>query len=101
MALPADLGALSAAALKALVLERLGKVAELERTVAAQRAAIARPTGLKGRPTLKPSGMEQASEPKPSRAPAQRPGRGQVTPGVAVEDRLLHTTVPPGARFKG
>src|SRR5919205_236433 len=101
MAPPADLDALSAAELKALVLELLGKVAELERPVAAQRAEIARLKGLKGRPMLKPSGMERASEPKPVRAPDQRRGRGKVTPRVAGEDRRFKATVPPGARFKG
>jgi hypothetical protein len=39
---PADLDALTPAELKALVVELLGKVAELERTAAAQRAEIAR-----------------------------------------------------------
>src|SRR4051812_47206012 len=40
MAPPADLEALSPVELKALVLQLLGKVAELEQTVAAQRAEI-------------------------------------------------------------
>jgi Transposase IS66 family len=99
MASPGDLDAFSPTALKALVLELLGKVASLEQTVAAQRAEIARLKGLKGRPALKPSGMEKASEPKPPSPPKGR--RGPVTPRVAVEDQVIEATVPPGSRFKG
>jgi len=87
MASPDDLDALSPTELKALVLELLGKVAALEKTVAAQRAEIARLKGLKGRPALKPSGMEKASEPKPPSSPKGR--RGPVTPRVAVEDQVI------------
>src|SRR4029078_7835931 len=99
MAPPGDLDALSPTKLKALVVELLGKVAALEQTVAAQRAEIARLKGLKGRPALKPSGMEKASEPKPPSSPKGR--RGPVRPRVAVEDRILAAAVPPGSRFKG
>src|SRR5215208_607594 len=99
MAPPGDLDALSPTELKALVLELLGKVAALEQTVAAQRTEIARLKGLKGRPVLKPSGMETASEPKPPSPPKRR--RGPVTPRVAVEDQVIEATVPPGSRFKG
>jgi len=99
MAPPGDLDALSPTELKALVVRLLGKVAVLEQTVATQRAEIARLKGLKGRPALKPSGMEEASEPKPPSPPKGR--RGPVTPRVAVEDRILGATVPPGSRFKG
>src|SRR6187455_1435460 len=99
MAPPGDLDALSPTELKAFVVRLLGKVAALEQTVAAQRAEIARLKGLKGRPALKPSGMEKASEPKP---PHLRKGRrGPVTPRVAVEDQVIQASVPPGSRFKG
>src|SRR4051794_8001363 len=99
MAPPGDLDALSPTELKALVLELLGKVAALEQTVAAQHAEIARLKGLKGRPVLKPSGMEKASEPKPPSSPKGR--RGPVRPRVAVEDQVIAAPVPPGSRFKG
>src|SRR4051794_29949419 len=94
-----DLDALSPTELKALVIELLGKMAVLEQTVAAQRAEIARLKGLKGRPALKPSGMETASEPKPPGPPKGR--RGPVTRRVAVEDQVIAATVPLGSRFKG
>jgi hypothetical protein len=97
---PADPDTLSPAELKALVGALLSQVTELERTVAAQREEIARLKGLKGRPPIKPSGMEQATEPKPPRG-AQGRGRGKVEPRVAVEERVLHATVPPGSRFRG
>src|SRR5215203_4776247 len=99
MAPPGDLDALSPTELKALVVRLLGKVAVLEQTVAAQRAEIARLKGLKGRPALKPSGMEEASEPKPPSPPKGR--RGPVTPRVAVDDQVIAATAPPGSRFKG
>src|ERR671938_707969 len=99
MAPPGDLDTLSPTELKALVVRLLGKVAALEQTVAAQRAEIARLKGLKGRPALKPSGMEKASAPKPPSPPKGR--RGPVMPRVAVEDQVIAATVPPGSRLKG
>src|SRR5215203_4618654 len=99
MAPPGDLDALSPTELKALVVRLLGKVVALEQTVAAQRAEIARLKGLKGRPVLKPSGMEEASEPKPPSPPKGR--RGPVRPRVAIKDQVIEAAVPPGSRFKG
>src|ERR671938_322587 len=99
MAALGDLDALSPTELKALVVRLLGKATALEQTVAAQRAEIARLKGLKGRPALKPSGMEKASAPKPPSPPKGR--RGPVMPRVAVEDHVIDATVPPGSRFKG
>jgi transposase IS66 family protein len=68
--------------------------------VAAPPSKIARLKGLKGRPSIKPSGMEQATGPKPSRGRGGR-RRGRVVPRVAVEERVLRAAVPPGSRFRG
>jgi len=76
-------------------------VAKLKRTVAVQREEIARFKSLKGRPPIKPSGMEQATEPKAPRNRPGRRGRGKVVPRVAIEERVIRALVPPGSRFRG
>jgi hypothetical protein len=102
MAARPDLDTLSSADLKALVLTLLARVAELDRVVAAQRDEIARLKGLKGRPVIKPSGMEKGTEPKPGGKRAKHRGRGKVTPRVTPETKVLRAAaVPPGSQFKG
>ena len=98
----ADLDALSHAELKALVIVLLGEVAELKRVVAEQRAEIARLKGVKGRPEIEPSGLEQASLPKPAGRRSKRRGRGKLRPRISVEDRVVTAVaVPAGSRCKG
>jgi hypothetical protein len=99
--LPPDLDELSAAALKQLAIQLLSEVADLKRTNAKLRAEIARLKGLKGRPDIKPSGMDKATEPAKPDRPESRPRRGKVCPRVCIEERVLPATVPAGSRFKG
>jgi len=98
---PADLDDLSPAQLKELVVLLFAKMAELERTNAELREEIARLKGLKGRPDIKPSGMEKATEPANPVKRAKRRGRGKIRPRVVVEDRIIKAAAPVGSRFKG
>jgi hypothetical protein len=76
-------------------------VAELKQLVGALREEIARLKGLKGRPLIKPSGMENATGPKCPGKRDKRRGRGKVTPRVAVETKVTRVAVPEGSQFKG
>lgn len=96
-----DPSGLSRADLQALVVELLAEVSDLKRLVAAQRDEIARLKGLKGRPSIKPSGMEQATEPKLGGKGAKKRGRGKVMPRVAPKIEILPVAHPPGSQFRG
>src|SRR6202795_4990023 len=99
---PPDVDRIDTDELRRLLIEALGKVAGLTAKNAALREEIARLKGLKGRPSIKPSGMEQASEPKPPTGGGKRRGRGgKQMRRVAIEDRVLTAEVPAGSRFKG
>jgi len=96
---PADL---TPAELKALVVDLLGRVRDLERQVAARDAEIARLKGLKGRPDIKPSGMEQATKAASPPAAGPRRGGGNKTARRTIhEERVIKAAAPPGSRFKG
>jgi len=99
---PPDIDALSAAELKSLVLRLLEEVAELRRTVAVQRDEIARLKGGAGRPNIKPSGMDKATEPRSGKTGGKRRRRGSTKAKLSIhEERTLKAEAPPGSRFKG
>jgi hypothetical protein len=98
---PANLSGLNRPELEALLVELFGEVAALKQTVSEQREEIARLKGLKGRPAIKPSGMDNATEPPKSAKKAKRRFRGKVAPRVSIEDQVVKVTVPEGSRFKG
>src|SRR3954468_15707628 len=98
-----DLDHLSSADLKALVIRLMERIAGLEHTVAALREETPRLKGPKGPPSIKPSGMEQASgdaPPKDGWRKRRRRGRGAANLSVH-EDRVVKIAVPAGSRFKG
>jgi hypothetical protein len=105
MTLPADLDDLTASDLKRLAVHLLGEVSALKQVIVELRAEIAQLKGLKGPPSIKPSGMAQADgDPKLAVVKAGRRSRRRGKkrlPRVAVEDRILRAEVPAGSRFKG
>ena len=101
MSAPADPSDLPRPELEAEVAALRGEVAELKRVVAALRDENAKLKGLKGRPVIKPSGMEDATEPKRHGKRGKHRGRGKVTPRVAPETKVLRVEVPAGSQFKG
>jgi hypothetical protein len=79
-----DLAACSADELRTLVIELLERHAKLEAAMAAMAEEIARLKGLKGRPQIKPSGMEKGTDPKAGAAPATvLPGRNAGNHGAS------------------
>jgi len=102
MSPPDDLDHLSHAELKGLVVKQWEQIVELQRMVAALRDEIARLKGGPGRPNLKPSGMEQGTEPAGSSGKRKRP-RGSTRSKLAIdEERTVTVVAPPrGSRFKG
>ena len=101
MVAPPDIDGLPPAELKLLVLKLLAENGEQQRVIAELREEIARLKGLKGRPRIKPSGMEQGTTPKPGGKRGRRRGRGKSVPRVSVEEQILKAEVPAGSRFKG
>src|SRR3954463_10741955 len=97
---------LSAAELRSLVVSLLEAVAQLEAKVAALTEENAQLKGLKGRPNLKPSGMEKGTDPSPAASgKTDRPQRRRDLPKstrlIVDEERVVPLAPQPGWRFKG
>ena len=102
MSPPADLDDLAASDLRTLELQLFAEVSALKQVVAEQRAEIARLKGLKGPPSIKPSGMEQTTSGKPGSGGVKRRGRGgKKLRCEVIEDRIVTAAAPAGSRFKG
>jgi hypothetical protein len=100
---PSDLDDFSPGDLKRLVLKLFEEVAELRRTVAVQRDEIARLKGGPGRPNIKPSGMDKATEPKMPPTGGESRRKGSKTSKLSIhEERTVKVAAPPqDSRFKG
>ena len=99
-ALIPDVDNLSVDELKKLVFQLLEEISALRAENAAQGEEIARLKGLKGRPRIRPSGMEPATDPKPTGGTADKRRRGDAK-RVVTEERVITVVPPPDARFKG
>jgi hypothetical protein len=97
---PPDIDVLGSDALKKLVLRLVEENAALREQNAALREEIARLKGLKGRPKLKPSGMEKATAAAP-KGGKRKQGRGPIAKRTIDEMRIVQVTPPPGSCFKG
>lgn len=89
--------------LKALVLRLMERVAAVEAENAALRQEVRRLKGLKGPPTLRPSGMAQQAGTGQGAGGGNRRRRGPKNVKLVVdEERRLELSPPPaGSRFKG
>jgi hypothetical protein len=96
-----DVEGLTTAELRRLVIELLGEVSRLAEENAALRDEVARLKGLKQRPKIKPSGMEQATTTRADKRKRKTKVRNTTAKRVVHEERVLAITAPPGSRFKG
>jgi hypothetical protein len=98
---PLDLDTLSRTELIALVEAQGAELLALKALVEHLRVEIARLKGTPPRPTLKPSGMEQATEATKA-GPRGARRRGPTKSKLVIdEDRVLEAPAPAGSRFKG
>src|SRR5215218_4210829 len=88
--------------LEALAERLLAENAAVRQAIAELRAEVATLEGVKGRPKVKPGGMEEATEPEP---PGKGRGGAMKTRKIGRlsidEERVIKAEVPAGSRFKG
>jgi hypothetical protein len=99
---PPDIDGLGLAELKPLLFQAYEKIFQQDAIIAALREEVARLKGLKGRPQLKPSGMEKSTQGREKGK--RKPGRR----GAKRSKLTIHQTkvvkpknIEPGSRFKG
>ena len=96
------LSSLSRGELAALAERLLADNAALKQAIAELRAEVTALKGLKGRPAVKPSGMDRGTEPEPAAKGRGRGAKGRKAERLAVdEDHVIKAAVPAGSRFKG
>jgi hypothetical protein len=97
-----DLSGLGVEELKALLVQALEEVSRLKAENAELREEIARLKGLKGRPKLRPSGMEKATQ-APSKSGGRKGRRGAKRAKLSIDETRIvkPEAAVPGARFKG
>jgi hypothetical protein len=97
-----DIDGLGLAELKPLLLQAFEKIAQQDAEIKALREENARLKGLKGRPQLKPSGMEASTQ---GRAKGKRKcgRRGPKRSKITIDETKVvkAENVEAGARFKG
>ena len=99
---PPDIDDLSREDLKQLVETLLSEIAALKQTVQALKDEVAHLKGEKGKPDIKPSGMDKGTGPKTAAKSKKKRRRGPVNfRGVTAEVKVLEMTAPPGSHLKG
>ena len=97
-----DVDGLGLAELKPLLLQAYEKIASQDAEIVALREEIARLKGLKGRPQIKPSGMEKSTEVQP-KGKRKLGRRGAKRPKLTIDETKIikAENIQAGARFKG
>jgi Transposase IS66 family len=96
------LSSLSRGELEALAERLLADNAALKQAIAELRAEVATLKGVKGRPKVKPSGMDRGTEPKPVDTAERRGPTGRKAGRPTIhEERVIAADAPAGSRFKG
>ena len=88
--------------LEALAERLLAENAALGQAIAELRAEVALLKGVKGRPEVRPSGMEKGTGPGPEARDQGRGAGSRKAKRLTIhEERVIAAEVPAGSRFKG
>jgi hypothetical protein len=88
--------------LEALAERLLAENTALKQAIAELRAEIATLKGMKGRPKVKPSGMDKSTQLEPAGKGRARCAKTRKIGRLTIdEERVIAADVPAGSRFKG